>query len=359
MTFQFDPSRYPTHPGCYLMKDAGGNVIYVGKAKNIRRRLASYFRKKPEHWKVERLVNEIREIEIILVHNEVESLVLENNLIKHYRPRYNVFLVGEKSGYPYILLTREEYPRFVRYKRNMMNKPLKGLREDDCDRRFGPYLSYQFIEELLNIVAEKFRLRVCDPLPARACLLMHMGKCSAPCEKRIDPQEYARAVDVAVRFLSQKNNALIQQMKTHMAECAERLEFERAQRIKEKLAALEAGMAQQVVERDLEYDQGIFFFGDKQVLCAETRRGMLIGVELNGLDGSWSAEEAPGRFLLARYLSGCPSQIVVNRMPDPGKWEAALSVSCGHPVQIIIPESGQEYDLVGLCELNYRYRVEM
>ncbi len=177
-----------------MMKDAQGKVMYVGKAKNLRHRLASYFRQNPGNRKAERLVNEIDDIEVILVHNEVESLVLENNLIKRYRPRYNSFLKSDKSGYPYIMVTREEYPRYVRFKRNLMNKTLKGLQEEDCDRRFGPYLSYQFTQELLDYVNGKFALRVCDPLPSRACLLYHIGKCSAPCEKKIDVDEYTHQV---------------------------------------------------------------------------------------------------------------------------------------------------------------------
>jgi excinuclease ABC subunit C len=340
------------------MKDAGRKVIYVGKAKNLRRRLASYFRNDPGHWKVERLVEEIADIEVILVHNEVESLVLENNLIKRYRPRYNSFLVSEKSGYPYLLLTREEFPRFVRYKRNVMNKLLKGLQEEDCERRFGPYLSYQFNEELMDFVSEKFRLRVCDPLPKRACLLFHLNRCSAPCEGRISREAYAASVESAAAFLSQQNTALIQHLRAHMLECAERLEFERAQRIKEKLAALEVGMAQQVVERDVDFDQGVFYFGEGIVLAASIHRGTLTGVRLLGFAGFGNPAEAPRRFLLAYCAHNCPPELIVNRLDHPGEVETALASACGRPVRILIPAEGPEYALVTLCELNYTYRMK-
>jgi excinuclease ABC subunit C len=340
------------------MKDIRGKVIYVGKAKNLRRRLASYFRKNPGYWKVERLVEEIEDIEVILVHNEVESLVLENNLIKRYRPRYNAFLVGDKTGYPYLLLTREAYPRLVPYKRNMMNKPLKGLTEEDCDRRFGPYLGYRFQNELLSFVAEKFRLRVCDPMPARACLLYAMGKCSGPCEGRITEEAYARAVDAAVDFLAQRNTELIQQMKTHMLECAERLEYERAQRIKVQVEALELGMERQVVERDIAHDQDALYFGEGGVLVAEIKRGALVGVDLVELNSNGCTAEARQRFLLERYTRACPPELLLNPIENTAEIERALANAAGHPVRLIQAQNGPERALVELCELNYRYRLD-
>jgi excinuclease ABC subunit C len=356
-TFQFDPHQYPNHPGCYLMKNTSGQVLYVGKAKNLRRRLASYFREDPGPWKVKQLVPEIAEIEVILVHNEVESLVLENNLIKRYRPPYNSFLVSDKSGYPYILLTREEYPRYVRYKRNVMNKTLKGLQEQDCDKRFGPYLSHQFIEELLNFVNGKFKLRVCDPLPSRACLLYHMGKCSAPCEHKIDPAAYTRLVEGAAVFLSQPNTTLIEHMKAHMLECAQRLEFERAQRIKEQVEALEIGMSQQVVERDLDYDQEVLYFGEEHILAAEIRLGALTGLRLSKLEKMEKPGDASRVFILSHYAQGCPPELIVNQVEDPDHIEEALSAANRRQIRLLIPSAGPEHDLLGLCKLNLDYRV--
>jgi excinuclease ABC subunit C len=357
--FRFNPKRYPTGPGCYLMKDLRGKVIYVGKAKNLRRRLASYFRQNPGYWKVERLVEEIEDIEIILVHNEVESLVLENNLIKRYRPHYNAFLVSDRSSYPYILLTRETFPRFVPFKRHLINKWLKGLKEEDCQRRFGPYLSYHFQQELLSFVAEKFKLRVCDPMPARACLFYHMGKCSAPCEGRIGEVEYALSVEAAADFLSQANTELIQGLKEHMHACADRLEFERAARLKEQITALELGMEMQVVERDIDYDQHVLYFGEEKALVAELKKGKLLGVELSELERHASYTEACRRFVLTRYMQDqCPPELIVNHLERAAEIENGLSTIHQRPIRITIPGDGPEYELVTLCELNYRYRLE-
>ena len=356
--FIFSAQRYPTGPGCYLMKDARGEVIYIGKAKNLRRRLASYFRQNPAYRKVERLVTEIEEIEIILAHNEVESLVLENNLIKRYRPQYNSFLKSDKSGYPYIILTREEYPRYVRFKRNLMNKSLKGLQEADCTRRFGPYLSYQFAEELVDYVNGKFSLRVCDPLPSRACLLYHMGKCSAPCEKKISVDEYAHQVEKAAHFLSQTNTTLIEHLKAHMQACAERLEFERAQRIKDQLEALQVGMAQQVVERDIDYDQAVLYFGKGKVMVAEIRKGILTRMELCDLEKDNEPVEALYRFINLRYGNQCPAEIIHNCPELSSKGEALLAETIDHPVRFRTPGQEPEVGLLSLCEINYNYRVK-
>ncbi len=255
------------------------------------------------------------------------------------------------------MVTREEYPRYVRFKRNLMNKRLKGLKEEDCNRRFGPYLSYQFAEELLDYVNGKFALRVCDPLPSRACLLYHMGRCSAPCEKKIGVDEYARQVERAALFLSQTNTSLIEHLKAHMNACAERLEFERAQRVKDQLEALQAGMTKQVVERDIDYDQAVLYFGEEKVMAAEIRKGILTEMELCDLEKDDDPIEARYRFIANRFHDHCPPEIIHNCPELTDKAEACLAETTGHPVRFITPSQEAEVGLLSLCEINYNYRV--
>ncbi|HEY3341386.1 MAG TPA: GIY-YIG nuclease family protein, partial [Anaerolineae bacterium] len=153
--FSFDARRYPAVPGCYLMKNGSGQVIYVGKAKNLRRRLCSYF-SAAAYGKTRRLAAHVRDIEVILVNNETESLILENNLIKRYKPVYNVMLMRDSSGYAYIVLTGERYPRCVIYRKNRANQTLEHIDEVTPSRRFGPYVSRRYRDALLNFVNEYF-----------------------------------------------------------------------------------------------------------------------------------------------------------------------------------------------------------
>ena len=176
--FSFDAKRYPTAPGCYLMKDGAGRILYIGKAKSLRHRLSSYFRTTLRERRTRQLVSRIAEIEVILVHSEIEALVLENNLIKQHQPRYNRLLRAEDSGYTYIVLTDEPYPRFAPFRKF---RPNLVLGDEAEARRFGPYLSSHYRDILLEYVNAAFQLRTCQPLGARLCLRFHMHKCSGIC----------------------------------------------------------------------------------------------------------------------------------------------------------------------------------
>lgn len=341
------------------MKDAGGRVIYVGKAKNLRRRLSSYFRPNQRRrtrrdYRMDRLVAAVAAIDVILVNNEMESLVLENNLIKHHHPRFNRMLMPDDTGYHYIVLTGEPLPRLLPYRKQRINKALSGK---EVEQRLGPYLSRESRDGLLTYVADHFGLRTCQPLGTRVCLRYHLGACGGVCERRVSVEEYAAAVQAALAFLARPNADLVADMRAEMAACAERLEFERAQRIKEQMLALEATLQPQIVERDVDYDQDVVYFGPaeaRRALVATLRKGALLAVALCPLDATVVYPQACRDFLLARYARSGPEEVLCNAPEDV---LAALE-SLGDKRQVRVPIVGIEQKLLELCSLNYEYRVK-
>jgi excinuclease ABC subunit C len=354
--FRFDAQRYPTEPGCYLFKDAGGNVLYVGKAKNLRRRLASYFRARGRDWKARRLAARVCDIAVILVNNEVESLVLENNLIKRYKPPYNAKLVDDDTGYFNIALTGGECPRLVPYRKNRLNKQLG---RDSVERLFGPYVSRDFRDILLEHVCEAFGVRTCASMPGRVCLRYHLGRCCGVCEAKVSPAEYARVVERAVEYLSHPHDDLIERMKHHMRACAERLEFERARRTRDQIRALESALQRQIVERTVDYDQDVIYCGNRGLLVAHVRRGIVQGMSLVEPGRDDADAKSCAQFLLSHYARSSPSELIVNHLDDPQAVAQALTVANGTPIQVTVPHSGVKYELLKLCERNYEYRTEL
>lgn len=362
-TFTFDSSRYPTSPGCYLMKDARRRVIYVGKAKNLRRRLASYFQTHQKYWKAKRLAARIAEIEVILVNNETESLILENNLIKQYKPRYNRMLMREDTGYPYIVLTGEEFPRLLPYRKNWFNKQFEHSKaeneEADDGLRFGPYLSTDFRNLLLKVVPEHFQLRVCHPLPHAVCLRYQLKKCSGICARKISAQEYASAVKQAAAVLAYRHTQLLRYLQQRMWTHAEQLEFEQAQKIRDQISALELGLERQIVEQDVPYDQDVLWFGERHVLVMKLKAGMLQTLNLSEFPDGRGQTETCETFIRARYSKASPQELIVNLALHSEELAAALSATNGYSVAITLPKRGVKADLLQLCEKNYRYRVSI
>lgn len=355
-SFNFTAGRYPVQPGCYLMKDADGRVIYVGKARNLRRRLASYFQRRHNQRKLERLVAQIAGIEVIIVNNETESLVLENNLIKRYRPRFNSMMNSKNSGYSYIALTAEDLPRFVPYRKHRVNKELEGAAEARIARRFGPYVSRRFRDTLLDFVNENFRLRTCSPLPSRACLRYHIHKCSGICQQEITPAQYGDDVKEAIAFLSSRHTAVIREMKRRMRQCAARLEFEKAQRIKEQVEVLELALEKQIVERHVNHDQDVIYFAGGKALVARIQSGALQGLHLFDL-GSPASDEAREYFLLSRYGQRSPRELILNCLNNPEQIAGMLTAANQYKVKVTLPKRGVACKLLQLCEVNYDYRV--
>jgi excinuclease ABC subunit C len=364
--FEFDPKQYPLAPGCYLMKDAGGQVLYVGKAKCLRRRLSSYFGKSWHPRRIRQLVAEVCAIEVILVTNETESLVLENNLIKQHKPPYNRMLVRDDSGYGYILKTGERFPRFVIYRRHRLSKALGSEDEDHAatGKRYGPYVSKHFRDTLLDFVNAHYGLRTCKTLPGRVCLQYHIGKCSGICAGLVTPEQYAESVRQAEALLACRSADVIPALKRQMLEHAARLEFEKAQKLKVQIHALEVTLKKQVVDRDVRHDQDVVYFGERAVMLARVERGILRDAGLFDLDLSAGYEQACRAFLLSFYAArggevgnAIDRELIVNQLADAKAVAAELSRELKCRIRITFPRRGPKHDLLRLCEQNYNYRT--
>jgi len=353
--FQFAPETYPASPGCYLFKDSRGNILYVGKAKNLRGRLSTYFRAHPETRHIRALIRRVSAIEVILVNNETESLILENILIDRHRPAFNRLLWRADRGYPYIVLTDEKVPRLVPYHKNRLNRELGDA---GIKKRYGPYLSQRFRQHVLAFARDQFQLRTCNTLPKQVCLRFHMHKCSGICAGAVSAKQYARDTRRAAEFLStSRHTDVIRAMKREMQVHADNLQFERAQRLKEQIHGLESALEKQVVERDVAYDQDVLYFGDRHVLVATISRGAILGFSLFDLEPGFDHDEACERFILSHYGSSCPQELIVSKTRHAAAAEQALSKASGHAVHIILPGSGVEYELLQICQMNYEYRA--
>ncbi len=222
-------STLPTKPGVYRHLDENGKVIYVGKAKNLKRRVSSYFNKNHDSAKVRVLVSKIRDIQVTVVDTEWEALLLENTLIKEYKPKYNILLKDDKT-YPWIAVTKEEFPKVF------------ATRSPDHQRQetFGPYASVRYMNTLLETVFEIFPVRRCKilHLGQRPCLQYQLKKCPAPCAEMISKEEYQANIKKIIEILKGNSNLIIKQLQAEMMACAERWEFEKAQEIKQKVEIL-------------------------------------------------------------------------------------------------------------------------
>ena len=242
----------PTDPGVYIMKRSDGQIIYVGKAKNLRNRVRSYFRENDgdgrRHFKA--LVRNIADLDYIITGTEQEALILEATQIKAHKPRYNILLKDDKK-YPYIRITNEPFPR-IYATRDIVR---------DGSRYLGPYSNVRAMHTTLDMLRKVFPVRSCDfQLPkngVRLCLEYHIKRCEGPCENLIDEGEYKRTIDGAVRFLRGQNSEVIKGLQKQMEDAAEAMRFEKAARFRDQLKALESMRARQKVVFDDEIDRDV------------------------------------------------------------------------------------------------------
>ena len=216
----------PTQPGCYLYYNKEGEIIYVGKAKNLKRRVYSYFHKQHDSVKVRVLVSQIEKMEYIITDSEVEALILESHLIKKHKPKYNVLLKDDKK-YPYFLITDEDFPRIQVVRKKNLN-PDKG-------RFYGPYTDIGAMYATLDFLKKLFPLKQCKTpkFSNRPCLYYHIGKCLAPCQGKVTPQEYQKLIKQVELFLSGKQTELLKQIQSQMQKYAENEQFEKAAKMRD------------------------------------------------------------------------------------------------------------------------------
>ena len=258
MTVREKIALFPHSPGVYRYYDAEGKVIYVGKAKDLHKRVAQYF-VPPErlNTKTRILVSKIADAQFSVVDSEADALLLENNLIKQYKPKYNILLKDSKT-YPWICVTGEDFPRVFITRR---------IEKGKGNRYFGPYSSVMHARNLVDFFGEIYALRTCTLKITseailrgkfRPCLNFHIGKCKAPCVGKISREEYDGYIDEIVRILSGRGSDVIKHYKTLMSEAAERLDFEQAQVYKEKLTSLEKHYAKSIITQARDTDADVF-----------------------------------------------------------------------------------------------------
>ncbi|WP_202080277.1 excinuclease ABC subunit UvrC [Caldalkalibacillus salinus] len=258
----------PAQPGVYLMKDSQDNIIYVGKAKNLKNRVRSYFTGSHDG-KTQKLVSEITDFEYIITSSNIEALLLECNLIKKHDPRYNVMLKDDKT-YPYIKLTNEEHPRL-----EITRKVQK-----DKAKYFGPYPNVGSANETKKLLDRLYPLRKCKTLPDRVCLYYHMDQCLAPCEFHVEQDTYEDMTQQINRFLNGGHKAMVKELEEKMHEASEELNFERAKELRDLIQHINQVMQKQSITLTDQVDRDVFgFHVDKGWICVQVffvRQGKLI-----------------------------------------------------------------------------------
>ncbi|WP_229263946.1 excinuclease ABC subunit UvrC [Cohnella cholangitidis] len=258
----------PDQPGCYLMKNDEGKIIYVGKAKVLKNRVRSYFTGSHDG-KTQKLVSEIRDFEYIVTASNTESLILECNLIKEHFPRYNVLLKDDKS-FPYLKITHEAHPKLEVTRRIVKDK----------GKYFGPYPNAFAAQETKKLLDRLYPLRKCNTLPDKVCLYYHLGQCVAPCEYPVEQSAYEEMIGEISRFLNGGHAEIKKDLKRKMEIAAEELEFERAKEYRDQIVAIEALMEKQTINMADAMDRDVFGFSvDKGWMCVQIlymRQGKMI-----------------------------------------------------------------------------------
>ncbi|NOJ80092.1 excinuclease ABC subunit UvrC [Myxococcus xanthus] len=346
----------PTEPGVYLMKDRRGQVIYVGKAINLRSRVRSYFNRTGDTRVFVSLLDQLLgDLETVLVSNEKEALLLENELIKKHRPRFNVLLKDDKQFISLRLDRTQHYPRLEVVRKY----------ERDGARYFGPYSSAGAIRETLRVVNRFFRLRTCtDHVLAnrkRPCLLHQIGRCPAPCVYPVPQEDYHRSVDEVVMFLEGKAGELVEGLRLRMKRAAQELKFEEAARIRDQLSAIERSLERQKVATTDFKDQDVFAFhreGDRILFYVLwVRQGRLNG----GQAFPFGSQEFPDEELIASFVnlyydqgSFVPEEVLLPLELEDGTGglEALLTERKGERVRVLVPKRGEKLDLVKMAAKN-------
>ncbi|CAM3426652.1 excinuclease ABC subunit UvrC [Marinicrinis lubricantis] len=258
----------PDQPGCYLMKNKSGKIIYVGKAKVLKNRVRSYFTGSHDA-KTQRLVSEICDFEYIVTSSNMEALILECNLIKQHHPRYNVLLKDDKS-FPYIKITGDLHPRL-----EVTRRVVK-----DRGKYFGPYPNAYAAQQTKKLLDRLYPLRKCSTIPDKVCLYYHMGQCIAPCEYDVPAGQYEEMVQEITRFLNGGHEDIKQDLERKMHEAAEELNFERAKELRDQIAYIDAVMEKQKITTNDSVDRDVFgYYVDKGWMCVQIlymRQGKMI-----------------------------------------------------------------------------------
>jgi len=352
----FDPKSFvrslTNAPGIYRMLNGKGDVLYVGKARNLRKRVGSYFLRSARNPRIESLLRQVEKVDVTVTHTEIEALLLENNLIKSLRPRYNIQLRDDKS-YPYIYLSGHIYPRLGFYRGNRKEK----------GRFFGPFPSASSVRESLNLLQKVFPVRQCEDSMfrsrSRPCLQYQIHRCSAPCVGLISPEAYAEDVRHATMFLEGKSQAVVSEMARRMDAAAAMLDYESAARYRDRIASLRRIQERQAVSGESGDADVVAIAIEHDAVCIGVtfiRNGHNLGTKQ--FFPRSGGETAPGEilagFLTQYYLDKpVPSHVYLSQdIPDTDWLQSAFTERSGHRVSLISTPRGIRRRWISLAAIN-------
>ncbi|HNX16909.1 MAG TPA: excinuclease ABC subunit UvrC [Methanoregula sp.] len=337
-----DTASLPENPGCYLYKNDAGTIIYVGKAKNLKKRVSSYFTKTDHDSKTRSLVAHITSVDVVVTDTESEAFLLENTLIKKHQPKYNIDLKDAKR-YAWIELTREEYPRLV-----------ISRRASGDGTFFGPFVSAAERDYVLKVAKRAFHLRTCKKIPKRPCLRRHMQSCCAPCTGNVSVEEYDRNVKKAALLLRGKSRELLDTLRLEMVESSKKEDYERALLLRNEITAIGHLADRQHVERKREYDQDVIAYQVTEGTVYLTVFNVELGSLANKQEFTFDAgsEDFFEEFLVQYYSERePPKELIISNETDPALTEF-LSVKKGESVSIVVPQRGEKRQLLELAKKN-------
>lgn len=358
-------ANLPDQPGVYLMKDKSGKILYIGKAKNLKNRVRSYFHQgRKADYKTDVLVSRIEDFELLATDSEMEALILEANLVKEHKPRFNVNLKDDKR-YPYLKLTvNEPFPRLSVERR---------VKKDGA-RYFGPYTNVTGMRRTLKFLMSHFGIRSCNyEIPSstgreyKVCLDYHIGRCAGACVGFETAEHYAEHVSDVILFLSGKRIGLIDNLKQRMQTASTELKFEEATKLRDTIEAMESTQRRQKVDIAQAVDRDVVAFardaGDAVAAVMQIREGILIGrqdLQLK-VDREMADDELLSGFLKQYYnqIESIPDELLLPlNIDDAGLIKKWLTEAKGSKVTLIIPQKGQKHKIVGLAETNARLLLD-
>ena len=344
----------PENPGVYLMLDKDDNIIYVGKAKNLKNRLRQYFHNSVKTVKVMAMLDHVADFRYIICGSEVDALVTENNLIKKHTPQYNILLKDDKS-YPFVRINlKEDYPSI---------SLVRALKNDGA-KYFGPYMQSVNIRDIFDLIHSAFPIRDCNrdmTKPSRPCLNAHLGRCVAPCSGKVTKEEYRKEVMRVVDFLKGNDREVERVLTDKMMEFANKENFEVALKYKEKLAVLEKVVRKQVSALPKDFNLDVFAYETNGVKTAVNmlvvRGGKLVGGENSVFDG---IDDSLTSYLYQFYKNNPPvcDEIITDGADDNKALEDALSTLVGRKIHVLSPKQGVRKQLLDLAHTNAHDALE-
>ncbi|WP_434296049.1 excinuclease ABC subunit UvrC [Clostridium sporogenes] len=350
-------------PGVYLMKNNLGEIIYVGKAKVLKNRVRQYFQKSQKHSeKVKAMVKNIEEFEYIITDSEMEALILECNLIKKYRPKYNILLKDDKH-YPFIKVTlSEDFPRVI-----STRKVTK-----DGSKYFGPYVDGNSVKDIIELIKKTFPIRTCKKnivegaKPIRPCLNYQIGLCKAPCAQYINKSDYREIIDDVIKLLSGKQLDIVENFKINMEKAAENLEFEKAAMLRDKINVIEKiGEKQKIILNNFDNEDYISLYSDEKDTCFQVfflRNGKIVGREHFIIEDTFDTNSSTliSNFLKEFYggTAYIPKIIYVPDVEDRELLEQWLTLKKENKSTIKVPIKGEKKNILDLVQKNARTTLE-